>query len=37
MRTSLSDAEVKRMAEYTYARALAAHDEYLREAPEEEA
>jgi hypothetical protein len=37
MRTSLSDAEIKRMAEYTYAQALAAHDAYIREAPEEEA
>lgn len=37
MRTSLSDTEIKRMAEYTYAHALAAHDEYIREAPEEEA
>jgi hypothetical protein len=27
MRTSLSDTEIKRMAEYTYAHALAAHDE----------
>jgi integrase len=36
LRTSLSAVEIKRMAEYHYAKKLAAHDEYLRIAPEEE-
>lgn len=37
VRTSLSDAEIKRMAEYTYALALRTNDKFMREAPEEEA
>jgi integrase len=36
LRTSLSAVEIKRMAEYHYAKKLASHDEYLRIAPEEE-
>jgi len=36
LRTSLSAIEIKRMAEYFYAKRLAAHDEYLRIAPDEE-
>ena len=35
-RTSLSPVEIKRMADYHYAKKLAVHDEYLRIAPEEE-
>jgi hypothetical protein len=37
VRTSLSDTEIKRMAEFSYAQALWAHDMFVREAPEEEA
>jgi integrase len=36
LRTSLSAVEIKRIAEYHYAQKLAAHDDYLRSAPEEE-
>jgi hypothetical protein len=36
LRTSLAAVEIKRMAEYHYAKKLADHDEYLRIAPEEE-
>jgi hypothetical protein len=36
LRTSLSPVEIKRMAEYHYARKLASHDEYLRVGPENE-
>ncbi len=36
LRTTLSAVEIKRMAEYHYAKKLADHDEYLRIAPEEE-
>ncbi len=36
LRTSLSPVEIKRMADYRYATALANHDEYLRVAPEAE-
>jgi hypothetical protein len=36
LRTSLSAVEIKRMAEYHYARKLASHDEYLRVGPENE-
>jgi uncharacterized protein DUF6538 len=35
-RASLSAIEIRRMAEYHYAKKLAAHDEYLRVAPDEE-
>src|SRR5262245_23773311 len=37
VRTSLSDAEIRRMAEYVYAHTLSMNDKYIREAPEEEA
>jgi hypothetical protein len=37
LRTSLSPVEIKRLAEYHYARKLAVHDEYVRAAPEIEA
>jgi hypothetical protein len=37
VRTSLSAVEIKRMADYIYAYALAAHDAFIREAPDEEA
>ncbi|HEV2631323.1 MAG TPA: site-specific integrase [Pseudolabrys sp.] len=37
VRNSLSSIEIRRMAEYTYAEALAAHDRFIAEAPEEEA
>src|SRR5262249_35703624 len=37
VRTSLSDAEIRRMAEYVYAHTLSMHDKYVCEAPEEEA
>jgi integrase len=36
LRTSLSAVEIKRMVEYHYAQKLAAHDEYLHIAPDEE-
>src|SRR5262249_22361774 len=37
LRTSLSKTEIKRMADYTFAQALAVHDEFIRDAPAEEA
>jgi hypothetical protein len=37
VRKSLSDAEIRRMAEYGYAHTLSMHDKYIREAPKEEA
>ncbi|HEX3937039.1 MAG TPA: DUF6538 domain-containing protein [Xanthobacteraceae bacterium] len=36
LRTSLSAVEIKRMAEYHYARKLASHDEFMRIGPENE-
>ncbi len=36
-RVSLSPVEIKRMVEYHYAKKLAAHDEFVRDAPEIEA
>lgn len=36
IRTSLSATEIKRMADYSYAHALALHDKFMREAPSEE-
>ena len=37
VRSSLSPVEIKRMAEYHYAKKLASHDEFVRDAPEIEA
>ena len=37
VRTSLSAVEIKRMAEYHYAKKLAGHDEFIRDAPDIEA
>jgi integrase len=37
VRTSLNNTEIKRMADYSFAQALAAHDEFMRQAPAEEA
>ena len=37
LRASLSPIEIKRMAEYQYAKKLAAHDEFVRDAPKIEA
>ena len=36
-RVSLSPVEIKRMAEYHYAKKLGTHDEFVRDAPKEEA
>jgi integrase len=36
LRTSLSPVEIKRIAEYHYARKLASNDEFVRTAPEQE-
>ena len=37
LRASLSPVEIKRMVEYHYAKKLAVHDEFVRDAPDIEA